>query len=599
MDSRVEQSAFDELPFVFQARIRDIELELDEGEITQKGFDKRYASIMQEYQASVHESRREPIAGNGHKAHTNGMTSVRNPGETGTTVEFEEPTPRVRNGSKKAAYDARKSTVVGFKKPGINFEALLDDLEADSDDPELQPLSKYAGAEASGHSSSASSMSHFPFSLGSPLQPAPPVPDLPRPTRAPYSSSSRTRTDDDDRFDMELSSGRAYNVLSDMMDPYGAQTARSDQQLYSDDSSNNSMLDIDGLGPTEFNPDIITQGTVMRPDELSAGSIDAESATPSIEVKRMNSLMYPRRRHSPPAAATMPHHADLPRQISRQNNSCDVPAESADSQPISVTSDNAIPYDADVAAPAETPQLLIVNAVNPAPEPTASLLTPDTPGTNLFVANTFGSGMAAMEPAQAYGKIPDIEIEAGLTPMSGTLESSNGFNDPQKRFSPLSAAEPANGAVRRSRNGTISFADAAENSELMLEMLSARGNRTSLHVPASEPRVSMSASSNRGSYSHWADYMDEMAAQTQDQMQGHTPSQIQDHAEPMAQMELEAIDDRSLHDGRLAADLEQSLGFSESLSTYTQPQGIENTVESPTYGPLDSVCFGNTISGLT
>ncbi|KAJ1809364.1 hypothetical protein LPJ77_001699 [Coemansia sp. RSA 2523] len=599
MDSRVEQSAFDELPFVFQARIRDIELELDEGEITQKGFDKRYASIMQEYQASVHESRREPIAGNGHKAHTNGMTSVRNPGETGTTVEFEEPTPRVRNGSKKAAYDARKSTVVGFKKPGINFEALLDDLEADSDDPELQPLSKYAGAEASGHSSSASSMSHFPFSLGSPLQPAPPVPDLPRPTRAPYSSSSRTRTDDDDRFDMELSSGRAYNVLSDMMDPYGAQTARSDQQLYSDDSSNNSMLDIDGLGPTEFNPDIITQGAVMRPDELSAGSIDAESATPTIEVKRMNSLMYPRRRHSPPAAATMPHHADLPRQISRQNNSRDVPAESADSQSISVTSDNAIPYDADVAAPAETPQLLIVNAVNPAPEPTASLLTPDTPGTNLFVANTFGSGMAAMEPAQAYGKIPDIEIEAGLTPMSGTLESSNGFNDPQKRFSPLSAAEPANGAVRRSRNGTISFADAAENSELMLEMLSARGNRTSLHVPASEPRVSMSASSNRGSYSHWADYMDEMAAQTQDQMQGHTPSQIQDHAEPMAQMELEAIDDRSLHDGRLAADLEQSLGFSESLSTYTQPQGIENTVESPTYGPLDSVCFGNTISGLT
>ncbi|KAJ2134352.1 hypothetical protein IW136_004681, partial [Coemansia sp. RSA 678] len=359
MDSRVEQSAFDELPFVFQARIRDIELELDEGEITQKGFDKRYASIMQEYQASVHESRREPIAGNGHKAHTNGMTSVRNPGEIGTTVEFEEPTPRVRNGSKKAAYDARKSTVVGFKKPGINFEALLDDLEADSDDPELQPLSKYAGAEASGHSSSASSMSHFPFSLGSPLQPAPPVPDLPRSTRAPYSSSSRIRTDDDDRFDMELSSGRAYNVLSDMMDPYGAQTARSDQQLYSDDSSNNSMLDIDGLGPTEFNPDIITQGAVMRPDESSAASIDTESATPSIEVKRMNSLMYPRRRHSPPAAATMPHHADLPRQISRQNNSRDVPAESADSHPISVTSDNAIPYDADVAAPAETPQLLI------------------------------------------------------------------------------------------------------------------------------------------------------------------------------------------------------------------------------------------------
>ncbi|KAJ2356805.1 hypothetical protein GGF43_001847, partial [Coemansia sp. RSA 2618] len=609
MDIRVEQPAFDELPFVFQARIRDIELELDEGEITQKGFDKRFASIMQEYQASVGEVGLTAAAGNGSHAHSNGKAGGHGP-EADMSVGFEEPVPRARNGSKKAFYDARKSTAMGFRKPGINFEALLlDDLEGDSDDPELQPPSKYTGAAASNSSSRASSVSNFPFNLGSPLQPAPPVPELPRAGRAPYSSSSRTRADnDDDRFDMELSSGRAYNVLSDIMDPYGPQSARGDHQLYSDDSSSNSMLDIDGLGPAEFNPDIITQGAAAQPDEpdtqSAANDDDAASVTSSVEVKRMNSLMYPHRRHPFPDAATMPRRDDLRRQISRQNSTREItePAESADLQPVSISSDNGIAHDVGVAAPAveSLPRPLHVDAVS-ALGPSASMLTPDTPETHLFVSNAFVSDPVALEPVQAYStKVPDIEIDASadLTPISGTLEQGNGFSDPQKRFSSLSAnmaganmAGAANGTARRSRNGTISFADAAENSALMLEFLSARGDRNSLHVPASEPRVSVAASSNRGSYSHWLDYTAAMEAQTQDQMDIHT--------QPIPEAEIEQTADEPLHDGRLAADLEQSLGFSESLAAYTQPQSIEQVIESPTHGPMDSICFGNSISGLT
>ncbi|KAJ2791231.1 hypothetical protein H4R21_006355, partial [Coemansia helicoidea] len=286
MASRVEQPAFDELPITFQARVRDIQKELEDGEITQKGFDKRLATIMREYHAAQDDS--GPPAG--HAA--NGQAAA--------------PLARPRGESKQASYDARKSTVLGFKKPGINFEALLDDLGADDDDDYDNGVSGVAaaGAASAGAANASRTVpsrlsSHFSFSFGSP-QPAPPVPDLPLAAR-PLHHRVDNSGDSESRFGVDLSSGRAYNVLNDVMDPYGAPSSAGARQLYSGaDSSgsrSSSILDeFDSLGPSEFNPDVITQGALSRPNDslrdASAGD-DAASVASSVEIKRMNSLMYP------------------------------------------------------------------------------------------------------------------------------------------------------------------------------------------------------------------------------------------------------------------------------------------------------------------
>ncbi|KAJ2441829.1 hypothetical protein GGF42_007161, partial [Coemansia sp. RSA 2424] len=53
MDSGSGLPAFDELPLVYQARIRDIQQEFMDGDITQKGYDKRMAKIVQDYQSTT------------------------------------------------------------------------------------------------------------------------------------------------------------------------------------------------------------------------------------------------------------------------------------------------------------------------------------------------------------------------------------------------------------------------------------------------------------------------------------------------------------------------------------------------------------------
>ncbi|KAJ2158003.1 hypothetical protein GGF46_004099 [Coemansia sp. RSA 552] len=500
---RMEQAVFDELPPAYQIRIRDIEQELEDEDITPKGFDKRLAQIMNEYQAT--RSKRQQLSP-----------------RVQASAHAASPAPaaaRVRNGSKKAFYDGRKSTVAGFKKPGINFEALLDEFSAaDDDDDDSDVGSRRSGGTqgrpsqelSSNQAGSADRMSQFSLSFGSPLQPAPPVPELPSAAR-------------DARFDVEMSSGRAYNVLSDIMDPYGAQAART----YSDDSSGNSILeDIGGLGPSGFNPDIITQGAMPRPHDpwqpaaaaaaAAADDDDAASTTSSVEIKRMNSLMYPHRRHPPPPSSTMPRPADLRRQISRQNGSV-----------------APMPYHENGAVVSPSPRQND-SALEP-PGPGASLLTPDTPGDALGAtgAATFGDEpLAALVSAKPAANVPTATF--GLTPVSDTVEAGGGFD----------------GGLQTD------------------EMLAARSARNSLHDPANDPPEPAGGDSNRGSYSHWEEYTADVPPPA-----SAAPTEL----EPQA-------DKEPLYDDRLAADLEQSLSFSESFASSSQPQEAAGAVKRPENG---------------
>ncbi|KAJ2845421.1 hypothetical protein IWW36_004788, partial [Coemansia brasiliensis] len=613
MDGRVEHPAFDEMPFVFQARIRDIEQELEEGEITQKGFDKRLAKIMQEYQAT--QADRSPELA----SHSQSLEPSTTSPDTTTAVEaVDEPTPipRARNSSKRAFYDARKSTVAGFKKPGINFEALLDDFDTEEDTELLRPVSKYGGKTLANSPSSRSpsqQSSQFQFSLGSPLQPAPPpVPELPHTSRAPTAR-------DDERFDMD-SSGRAYNVLSDMMDPYGAPSSRSVEQLYSDDS--NSILDDIGE-PSEFNPDIITQEAASRPYAATNGDAeaiadDAVSVTSSVEVKRMNSLMYPRRQHPTPDTATMPKANDLRRHISRQNHKREFPLPrpesnssleeehvsspepflSANENPTQVTNEavefvSAAPSEAAIAQ-GTAPSLEATEPSHPSSAAKPSMLTPDTPSTHLFITNAQSDEAAAQDrnaklPAVSDNGLSPISVSAssGSIPRTSVYPHAASSQISEQRLS--SSAVVGLGGAHRSRNGTISLADAAENSAMMLEILAARGNRNSLKVPENEVRESIAASSNRGSYSHWLEYTAAMEAQTQAE-QTHL-----EHTQPVNELNIENSTKDQIDEHRLANELEETLGFSESMSAYSQPPP---DIKVPAHEPLIGTKFDTAISGL-
>ncbi|KAJ2887494.1 hypothetical protein IWW38_005129, partial [Coemansia aciculifera] len=166
----------------------------------------------------------------------------------------------------KAFYDARKSTVVGFRKPGINFDALLDDDFDEEDDDDvvaamgLQALSKSSSSNAvttnTATTGEVGSNGLSQFGFGGLLHHAavPPVPELPDDNRAAYPVAPSIDMERSDYGDDELTSGRAYNVLSDIMDPYGPQLTRGNQELYSDDSSNDGILDdLDGLSPAGVN----------------------------------------------------------------------------------------------------------------------------------------------------------------------------------------------------------------------------------------------------------------------------------------------------------------------------------------------------------
>ncbi|KAJ1965782.1 hypothetical protein GGI12_000527 [Dipsacomyces acuminosporus] len=328
--------AFDELPLVYRARIRDIQQEFMDGEITKKGYDKRLAKIMQEYQSN---------------GHSQAPSSAMHP----PSIYLKSPSNQVRhadamdenvyssyspvsgvsrsssiagggNNPGRARNDGRKSTVLGFRKPGINFDALLDDYEDDSDgadythQPQRQQTPGSFRQPVIGNRAS-------PFQLSSPPK-----------SKAPDASLTSYGIDgrDGDEFDGQVNSGRALHVLKDIMDPYGAQSSQDGQDLYSDGGSSDGMLDdLSDLGPNEFNPEIIAESSLsgsrigFGTSPFSTGVSDAVpgegesdrddvSETSSVEVKRMNSLVYPR--NGKGRGGRSSRKDDLRRQISRQQS---------------------------------------------------------------------------------------------------------------------------------------------------------------------------------------------------------------------------------------------------------------------------------------
>ncbi|KAJ2051874.1 hypothetical protein GGI08_005154, partial [Coemansia sp. S2] len=133
MDSASGLPAFEELPLAYQAQIRDIQQEFMDGDITQKGYDKRMAKIVQDYQSSI--SAAQEVSGvpvmlsNAPRIFTTGNEGVNcdfsamrvgsdSPPPAATTLQSPaggiqtRPAVGTRSGivDTKAFYDARKST---------------------------------------------------------------------------------------------------------------------------------------------------------------------------------------------------------------------------------------------------------------------------------------------------------------------------------------------------------------------------------------------------------------------------------------------------------------------------------------------------------
>ncbi|KAJ1953925.1 hypothetical protein EC988_002720, partial [Linderina pennispora] len=275
MESSIQQAAFDELPVMYQARIRDLQQELLDGDITQKGYSKKITHIMEEYQASQ-----------GAVAPSSPML----PSDS-RQVQFSEPSEARPDGvggrTVKVDYSTRQSTAMGFKKPGINFDDLLGEFD-DSDDSDdivptnisfrLQPNRTALGitADALERTSSNGSPAQRSGSSGK---------TTPRSgARTPYSVGGRVV--DDIAWDSGWApSGRADHVLDDMMDPLGQRAAQ--QAQFSDDSS---VDEFDSIGPADFNPDQITKDAKHATSDIPAAAAG--------DVKRMNSLVYPRGRRT-------------------------------------------------------------------------------------------------------------------------------------------------------------------------------------------------------------------------------------------------------------------------------------------------------------
>ncbi|KAI9504637.1 hypothetical protein BX070DRAFT_251469 [Coemansia spiralis] len=505
MSGDAELPAFDELPFVYQARIHDIQLELKDGEITQKGFDKRLAKIMGEYQASTHIQRTPASIASSHAQQSNlgsenntynllgdkssdtnshieptseQATPISNSDstslqQTGSNQPARTPGPGSRNGSKRAFYDARKSTVSGFRKPGINFEALLDDFGAghseddDTDNANAHPLPKISISDIKSGSAASplpSDSAKFSFGLGSPLQNAPPVPRLPSTGRAPYNAIPGPEPEDDTRFDVDMSSGRAYNVLSDIMDPYGAQSSRANQDLYSDDSSSNSILDdLDALGPTEFNPNITPNGALHRNREPSdpnpapndSAAIDAST---SVSQEHFNSRFNNMQRKN---AAN--------NDLSQDSASTD--SHRVEQQVLNIQSAN-IPSDSVQGS---------TFAAGPSP-PNVSMLTPETPSSKMFANTRFTEGKGVLNGAKQIPTQTDRPIfsetsaSSGLSPVCDIRHGMDDFGDAlpvreehhnlARQYSTNSAITD-NARTSTSGGGTITLDDMAQASHMV------------------------------------------------------------------------------------------------------------------------------------
>ncbi|KAJ2394316.1 hypothetical protein GGI05_002091, partial [Coemansia sp. RSA 2603] len=451
MDIGIEQHIFDELPAAYQMRIRDIEQELKDGEITQKGFGKRLERIMQEYHAStafdsskssgethfqVTSADRQPTfesqTTSGSSTNTSSTNLMYTPRGGDSPAE-----PVVVSRNQAAApirpnYDARKSTAMGFRKPGINFEALLDDFGSGQNDEDENGNTSATGYQSqgsikpvasppipslkytSGADRSRESM-QFGFSLGSPLQSVPPVPTLPQNNVEAYGAG---RDGPGGEYD-ELTSGRAYNVLNDIMDPYGTQSSRNERELYSDDDeSNNSMLDeMADLEPTGYNPDIVSaQSTLSRANGNAMAN--GQSAGSLSETTRTNSL---------------------------------------------VNTQGMKPAPMRVAAARDMAEMLA----------STHLLSPDTPTVGLFIHNNIppdatvtAAALAAKKPMPPPVPLNSI-VTSGpiMSPVSGVQESGfeDELNGTQRRVSSSSVATD-NAATSTSGVGTITLEDMAHAS---------------------------------------------------------------------------------------------------------------------------------------
>ncbi|KAJ2551537.1 hypothetical protein EV175_003654, partial [Coemansia sp. RSA 1933] len=484
--------AFDELPLAYQARIHDIQSELKDGEITQKGFDKRLATIMSEYHASAASPRTKVYRT---PSETDSTASTKQSAGGSTSPSQQPVVPRrsvrgpgvgARNGSKRSYYDARKSTVAGFRKPGINFDALLDDFEAGDDDYDDEyganapPLQSVSIPEANSRKiidPSPKEGGSFEFSLGSPLQKAAQVPRLPSSGRAPYKNVvAHAENDDDARFDVDISSGRAYNVLHDMMDPYGAQSSsRANQDLYSDDSSNNSILgDLDALGPTEFSSGIASNGLATRsraPSEPSLANISSEPA-PSTGGTTTAAAANGLAEH---LSSTAVQDASSGARVGIRNGHS------------STTVANG--YRPPSHEPTDRPsRVLASDGANTGfaygVPPIASMLTPDTPTFSTFASTRFGgysseqtiSNIMRQQPQQQLkdSADPSEEPHSGHTPISGVPVGMDGFGhaSPARderggqlgRHHSEKSVVTDNGTASASADGTITLDDMTQAS---------------------------------------------------------------------------------------------------------------------------------------
>ncbi|KAJ1939919.1 hypothetical protein GGF37_004201, partial [Kickxella alabastrina] len=457
MDTVIDQATIDELPFVYQVRIRDIEQEYKDGDITQKGLAKRVAQLMQEYQSSTDNVRNSILAAGYDEDVLPGARKMQfdspGNGSSGSSTVDSGVNPKpgahrsrgaadavvgVRSGSTKANYDARKSTAMGFKKPGINFEALLDDFSSSNnnngggmddygDDMHLshqQQRQKLSVETGYSREESGPLSPQFGFSLGSPMHSMPPMPTVAR--RQQNAGYGGENSGD---FD-EMTSGRAYDVLSDMMDPYTALSSQNNQELYSDNSSSNSILDeISDLEPTGYMADMVgAQSTTQHPHELTGQDRLAEVAVGS-------ALAHAQRDFRPE-----------PIQIAADRGNVQLPSR--------------------LGAPSM---------------PSASqLLTPDTPTVGLFIHHGIDPQAAARAaPMQEKRPVPVPHMpfsaaaaETFLSPVSGTHETHEFDAEEEEMYASLrqekqqqrphsarSSVLADTGAASTIRGGTITLKD--------------------------------------------------------------------------------------------------------------------------------------------
>ncbi|KAJ2436146.1 hypothetical protein GGF42_008948, partial [Coemansia sp. RSA 2424] len=370
-----------------------------------------------------------------------------------------------------AFYDARKSTVVGFRKPGINFDALLDDFDDDDDDGAmgLQALSK---SSSSAGEVGAKGLSQFGF--GGTLQAIPPVPELPE----AYPVAPSIDKDRADYDDGELTSGRAYNVLSDIMDPYGSQLSRANQELYSDDSSNDGILDdLDGLSPAGISSTVVSPGYSKQQQQQQSEPSVSEARDAPTESADME---YPSRPYvnggSTRGGGNLQHVRtdDLQRQISLQADDIHTPSDQTDmlyGDGMSLAG-GAVPANGldsvgglesvsgqrpDMRLP--VPRSSSTSGMYGVPS-SVNMLTPDTPTVGQFGASNFGSSSTftdTIRTPKQPGRARYAENMASLSPVSGI----HACEDDQASSSTTTTSTTGHAATIASGVGTITLEDMA------------------------------------------------------------------------------------------------------------------------------------------